>query len=76
MLPHSTSRAQRVREVENAILSQTFGGHPPTPAALADMQQYIEGMMSREEGFRQLYSHVQEIPLQVRVVEAPLWAKR
>ena len=76
MLPSPTSRVQRVREVENAILSQTFGGHSPTPAALVDLQLYIEGSMSREDGFRQLYSHVTEVPIQAKVVKAPLWAKK
>lgn len=76
MLPYPTSRAQRVREVENAILSQTYGGHPPTPAALVDLQQYIEGMVSREEGFRQLYSHETAVPSYTRVVKEFLLPRR
>lgn len=66
MLPHLTTKAQRVREVENAILSQTYGGHCPSPAALVDLQHYIEGEVSREDGFRQLYSHIDEAPAKVK----------
>ncbi|MBF9239731.1 antitoxin VbhA family protein [Hymenobacter sp. BT683] len=51
------ARAHRVREVENAVLSQIYEGYPPSPAAWAQLCRYVAGEVSREEGFRGLYTH-------------------
>jgi hypothetical protein len=51
------ARRRRVRQVENAVLSQAFGGHPPSPSAWAHLRRYIEGAASHREGFEELYRH-------------------
>jgi hypothetical protein len=45
----------RLREVENALLCQAFSGQVPQPSCWEQLQGYINGDVSREEGFRQLY---------------------
>lgn len=47
--------ALRLREVENALLSQLYRGKQPTTAALKQLECYVQGTVSREEGFRELY---------------------
>lgn len=51
------ARAQRVRAVENAVLSQRCAGHPPSPESWAQLLRYVDGEVSHEEGFRTLYEH-------------------
>jgi hypothetical protein len=51
------ARAQRARAVENAVLSQLCQGHPPSPESWAQLLRYVDGEVSREEGFRALYEH-------------------
>ena len=51
------ARGHRLRHVQNAVLSQLYGGHPPSPEALLHLQRYIDGDLEREEGFRLLYEH-------------------
>jgi hypothetical protein len=50
------ARRRRLREVQNAVLSQTFGGNLPSAEVLAQLHGYVEGTVSREDGFRGLYA--------------------
>ena len=49
------ARHQRVREVENALLSHLMSGFTPTSETLTSLQSYINGENTREEAFGILY---------------------
>ncbi|QKG53952.1 hypothetical protein [Hymenobacter sp. BRD67] len=46
--------ACRLREVENVLLCQAFGGQVPQPSSREQLQRYLNGEISRAEAFRQL----------------------
>ena len=48
--------AARRREVENALLVQTFCGRRPGLAVRTQLLRYIAGELSREEAFADLYA--------------------
>jgi hypothetical protein len=45
----------RLREVENALLCQAFGGQVPEPDSQQRLQRYLNGEISRREAFQALY---------------------
>lgn len=47
--------AARLREVENALLCQAFGGQVPQPDSQQRLQRYLNGEISRAEAFHPLY---------------------
>jgi predicted RNA-binding Zn ribbon-like protein len=47
--------ASRLREVENALLCQAFGGQVPQPDSQVRLQRYLNGEISRAEAFQPLY---------------------
>ena len=47
--------AIRLREVENALLCQAFGGQVPRPGSQQRLQRYLNGEISRAEAFQALY---------------------
>jgi len=47
--------AARLREVENALLCQAFGGQVPQPDSQQRLQRYLNGEISRAEAFQPLY---------------------
>lgn len=47
--------ATRLREVENALLCQAFGGQVPQPDSQQRLQRYLNGEISRAEAFQPLY---------------------
>lgn len=47
--------AARLREVENALLCQAFGGQVPQPDSQPRLQRYLNGEISRAEAFQPLY---------------------
>lgn len=47
--------ATRLREVENALLCQAFGGQVPQPDNQQRLQRYLNGEISRTEAFQPLY---------------------
>jgi hypothetical protein len=47
--------ANRLREVENALLCQAFGGQVPQPDSQQRLQSYLNGEISRSEAFQPLY---------------------
>jgi predicted RNA-binding Zn ribbon-like protein len=47
--------AARLREVENALLCQAFGGQAPQPDSKQRFQRYLDGEISRAEAFEPLY---------------------
>ncbi|AMR27717.1 hypothetical protein A0257_11830 [Hymenobacter psoromatis] len=47
--------ATRLREVENALLCQAFGGQVPQPGSQHRLQRYLNGEISRAEAFQPLY---------------------
>ena len=48
--------AMRLREVENALLCQAFGGQVPQPDGQQRLQRYLNGEISRAEAFQPLGS--------------------
>jgi hypothetical protein len=46
----------RLREVENALLCQAFGGQVPQPGSQLRLQRYLNGEIGRSEAFQPLYS--------------------
>jgi hypothetical protein len=44
-----SARAQRAREMENALASVWMEGLEPSPEALAIFQRYVDGEMTAEE---------------------------
>lgn len=63
-------RAQRVREVENALLSLRFDGHRLPAGAHWQLERYLRGELSRQEAFIDFYG-VGSVKQ-----EAELWARR
>lgn len=51
-----TAYLSRLREVENALLCQAFGGQVPQPGNQLLLQRYLNGEISRTEAFQPLYS--------------------
>lgn len=49
------ARRQRRREVENALLGHLVSGFKPTAEAMFALQEYIDGVKSRERAFGVLY---------------------
>ncbi len=47
--------ANRLREVENALLCQAFGGQVPQPDTQQRLQRYLNGEISRADAFQPLY---------------------
>ncbi|WP_223653503.1 hypothetical protein [Hymenobacter psoromatis] len=47
--------AVRLREVENLLLCQAFGGQAPRPGSQQRLQRYLNGEISRAEAFQELY---------------------
>ena len=47
--------AARLREVENALLCQAFGGQVPLPDSQQRLQRYLNGEISRSEAFQPLF---------------------
>ena len=47
--------ATRLREVENALLCQAFGGQVPQPDSQYRLQRYLNGEISRADAFQPLY---------------------
>lgn len=47
--------AARLREVENALLCQAFGGQAPQPGTQQRLQRYLNGEIGRAEAFQPLY---------------------
>jgi predicted RNA-binding Zn ribbon-like protein len=47
--------AARLREVENTLLCQAFGGQVPQPGSQQRLQRYLNGEISRGEAFQPLY---------------------
>lgn len=47
--------ATRLREVENALLCQAFGGQVPQPDSQQRLQRYLNGEISRADAFQPLY---------------------
>ena len=46
----------RLREVENALLCQAFGGQVPQPGSQLRLQRYLNGEIGRAEAFQVHYS--------------------
>ncbi|MGI4761941.1 MAG: hypothetical protein ACRYF0_14630 [Janthinobacterium lividum] len=46
----------RLREVENALLCQAFGGQVPQPGSQLRLQRYLNGEIGRAEAFPVRYS--------------------
>lgn len=51
-----TAYIARLREVENALLCQAFGGQVPQPGSQVRLQRYLNGEIGRAEAFQPLYS--------------------
>lgn len=51
-----TTYLARLREVENALLRQAFGGQVPQPGSQLRLQRYLNGEIGRAEAFQPLYS--------------------
>jgi predicted flavoprotein YhiN len=47
--------AVRLREVENALLCQAFGGQMPQPGSQQRLQRYLNGEISRAEAFQPVF---------------------
>ena len=47
--------AARLREVENLLLCQAFGGQVPQPGSQQRLQRYLNGEIGRQEAFQPLY---------------------
>lgn len=62
-------RAQRVREVENALLSLRFDGHRLPATAHWQLERYLRGELSRQEAFTDFYGVISVKQ------EAELWAR-
>lgn len=63
-------RAQRVREIENVLLSLRFGGHVLPALAQRQLARYVRGEISRKEAFADVYG------LEAASREAELWARK
>lgn len=63
-------RAQRVREIENVLLSLHFGGHVLPALAQRQLARYARGEISRKEAFTEVYG------LESASREAELWARK
>ena len=68
--PTDPDRAQRVRDVENALLSLRFDGHRLPARAHWQLERYLRGELNRQEAFSDFYGigSVKQ--------EAELWAQR
>ncbi|MDO7884588.1 hypothetical protein [Hymenobacter cheonanensis] len=47
-----TAYLARLREVENALLCQAFGGQVPQPGSQLRLQRYLNGEINRAEAFQ------------------------
>jgi hypothetical protein len=48
--------ALRLREVENALLCQAFGGQVPQADSQQRLQRYLNGEINRADAFQPLYN--------------------
>ncbi len=53
-ITHKDETARRKEHVRNAISNSALEGMKPSPATRADMEEYIQGKITPEEGIKRL----------------------